>query len=81
MKIRYSLAFHNISHCFAVSGIDRTIYENWRCNKCHSTPGFTYCRWEDQFHSDGGCLPNVPDGDHVPCGGEAGDVVVEDCQG
>ncbi len=78
MRIGYFLAFHSICYYFSVN---HTIYENWRCMKCQATPGFTYCQWDGQFHYDGGCLPNINNGVHAPCGDFDGDVVVKDCKG
>jgi len=54
-------------------------YEQWDCETCQAHDGFTYCQWPEQFNADGGCLPNVNDGRHIPCGEEDGDVIVELC--
>merc|ERR1719226_263182 len=56
-------------------------YESWDCETCQAHDGFTYCQWPDQFNADGGCLPNMNDGLHAPCGEEEGDVIVETCPG
>ena len=56
-------------------------YEQWGCQRCQETIGFTYCQWADQFNPDGGCLPNVGDGANTPCSSEDGDVIVETCPG
>ena len=56
-------------------------YEQWDCQKCQATSGYSYCLWKDSFNADGGCLPNVADAKHIPCGDEEGDVVVETCEG
>ena len=56
-------------------------YELWDCKTCQANDGFTYCQWPDQFNADGGCLPNVSDGTHIPCGEEDGDVIVQTCRG
>lgn len=54
-------------------------YEQWDCNTCILADGYTYCQWPDQFHDDGGCLPNVSDGYHTPCSEEDGEKIVDAC--
>ena len=56
-------------------------YELWDCETCQANDGFTYCQWPEQFNVDGGCLPNVKDGRHIPCGEEGGDTIVDTCPG
>ena len=56
-------------------------YEYWNCQTCQKTNGYTYCRWADQFNSDGGCLPNVDDGEHTHCGSDDEDIIVDTCPG
>ena len=62
-------------------GVEPSVYELWDCKTCQAKDGFTYCQWPDQFNTDGGCLPNVSDGTHIPCGEEDGDVIVRTCPG
>ena len=62
-------------------GVEPSVYELWDCKTCQAKDGFTYCQWPDQFNADGGCLPNVSDGTHIPCGEEDGDVIVRTCPG
>jgi len=55
-------------------------YELWSCKQCQTNNGFTYCQWPNQFNPDGGCLPNIGDGQNVPCGETDGGVIVKTCQ-
>ena len=56
-------------------------YEQWDCETCYAADGYTYCQWSDQFHADGGCLPNVSDGHHTPCNEDEVDQIVDTCPG
>jgi hypothetical protein len=69
---------------YIVDTCSSAAYTFFNCRECQEAEapdgsGYTFCQWEGQFTAAGGCLPNVADGNHVPCGDWEGDVTVREC--
>ena len=54
---------------------EEDVYEEWSCEKCMTTEGYTYCHYDNSFS----CLPNVENDYDVPCGDDYGDVKFKTC--
>jgi len=55
-------------------------YSQWSCETCLATSGYSFCEWDhDGIHRHDGCLPDVANEIHSPCGREAGDETLLSC--
>lgn len=75
-------ACNQIAECnwFKGCNIDVSIYEAFDCETCNETPGYQYCRYTPEGEPTKEiCLPQVYDGENVPCGEEEGDELVASC--